>query len=105
MTATAFVLWVMVAGAPPYQRGEFRDYQACVAAAHGAVESLEPIEGRPVTWQCASPSSNSAADRPSAARGDSPDSAPFCSILQNVAGHKHLQNIDFQNCPGEYAIL
>jgi hypothetical protein len=52
MTATAFALMVLIGTAPPYQRGTFPDYQACVAAARGQVETLQAIEGHAVTWQC-----------------------------------------------------
>jgi hypothetical protein len=44
MTATAFILWVLVGTAPPYARGEFRSYDSCVAAARSEVESLRLIE-------------------------------------------------------------
>jgi hypothetical protein len=52
MTATVFALWVLVAGAPPYSIGTFPDYQRCVEAARGQVESLPAIEGHAVQWQC-----------------------------------------------------
>lgn len=52
MTATAFALWVLIAGAPPYERGTYHSFSDCVEAARSQVESLEPIEGRPVRWQC-----------------------------------------------------
>jgi hypothetical protein len=52
MSATTFALMVMVGTTPPYSAGTFRSYSACVAAAHGAVESLQPIEHRDVRWEC-----------------------------------------------------
>ena len=52
MTATTFALWVIVAGGPAYQRGTFPDYQRCVQAARGQVETLPAIEGQAVQWQC-----------------------------------------------------
>jgi hypothetical protein len=52
MTATVFALWVLVAGAPPYQRGEFPDYQRCVEAGVGQVDTLQQIERDSVRWQC-----------------------------------------------------
>jgi hypothetical protein len=52
MTATVFALWVLVGGAPAYQRGTFPDYARCVEAARGQVESLRQIEGHAVMWQC-----------------------------------------------------
>jgi hypothetical protein len=52
MTATAFVLWVLVAGAPTQQRGRVDSYTRCTEAAIGEVDSLEPIQGRPVRWEC-----------------------------------------------------
>ena len=62
MTATIFVLMVMSGTAPAYQRGTFPDYQSCVEAARGQVETLQSIEGRPVRWQCV-PVSEGSGDR------------------------------------------
>jgi hypothetical protein len=52
MTATAFTLIVLIAGAPPYLIGTFPDFQRCAEAGVGQVESLQAIEGHAVTWQC-----------------------------------------------------
>lgn len=49
MNATALALMVMIGTSPPYSIGSFPDFQRCVAAAHGAVESLRAIEGQAVT--------------------------------------------------------
>jgi hypothetical protein len=46
-----FVLWVLDGSAPPYQRGTFPDYAACVAAGRGAIDTLRAIEPT-VTWEC-----------------------------------------------------
>jgi hypothetical protein len=51
MTATAFVLVVLVAGSPAYARGTFPDFQRCIEAGIGEVETLRAIEPT-VQWQC-----------------------------------------------------
>jgi hypothetical protein len=51
MTATVFVLWVLVGTMPAQQRGTFTDYQRCVEAGIGQVETLQAIE-RDIRWQC-----------------------------------------------------
>ena len=46
-----FVLWVLVASSPPYARGEFPSFDACIVAARGEVETLRAIEPD-IQWQC-----------------------------------------------------
>ena len=52
MTATTFILWAMVAGAPPYSIGTFPDFERCIEAARGQVDTLQQIERNSVRWQC-----------------------------------------------------
>jgi hypothetical protein len=49
--AIGFVLWVLDGTAPPYQRGEFADYQSCVTAARAEVDSLKSLSPD-ISWQC-----------------------------------------------------
>jgi hypothetical protein len=44
VTAAVFALWIVVGTSPPYQRGSFPDYQRCVEAARGQVDTLQQIE-------------------------------------------------------------
>jgi hypothetical protein len=50
--ATIFVLLVLVGTAPAQQRGSFPDYQRCVEAGIGQVDTLQQIERVSVRWEC-----------------------------------------------------
>jgi hypothetical protein len=52
MSATTFVLMVLVGTSPAYSLGTFPDFQRCVEAGIGQVESLQPIEHRDLRWEC-----------------------------------------------------
>jgi hypothetical protein len=58
MTTTTFILWALIGTAPAYQRGEFRTFESCIAAARGEVENLPAIEGQAVRWECLPMSGN-----------------------------------------------
>ena len=51
MTATTFVLWVMIGSAPAYQRATFSTYADCVVAGQAEVDLMAQWSPA-ISWQC-----------------------------------------------------